>query len=94
MRRFVPFFLAVIGLSAFADAAAAQSESVLYSFAVDNDGRLQGSALRLDKSGALYGTTSFSSEGEYVGAAFGLVQSGGVWSGSVLAYLDGDAGAA
>jgi uncharacterized repeat protein (TIGR03803 family) len=85
-------FAALAGVTICAGVAFAQTESVIHSFSLTNDGQSPGSELLLDASGTLYGTTSFSSEGEFNGTVFSLVPSGGSWNESVLAFVAGNPG--
>jgi uncharacterized repeat protein (TIGR03803 family) len=75
---------------ALATGAAAQTESVLYSFA-GTHGKKPLDSLLLN-SGVLYGTTSSGGESS-AGTVFALTQSDGVWNESVLhnfSGIDGD----
>jgi uncharacterized repeat protein (TIGR03803 family) len=76
----------IVALTA-ATAAAAQTESVLYSFA-GTHGKIPRGRLLLDKSGALYGTTS-KGGASGAGTVFALTRSGGAWKESVLHNFSG-----
>jgi uncharacterized repeat protein (TIGR03803 family) len=67
----------------------AWSESILYTFQNGNDGSLPASALLMDKTGALYGTTQYSNTNQN-GVAFKLTPpatAGSAWGFATLAIL-------
>ena len=67
------------------------TESIIYSFQGNGDGRFPYSGLIIDQSGNLYGTTTDAGTG-YGGTIFELSPSGGGWTYSVLYSLNGALG--
>ncbi len=66
------------------------TESILHSFGGTGDGSEPVAALHLDPTGALYGTTEYGGAYGY-GSVFELVQSGGVWSETIVhSFAGGD----
>ena len=65
------------------------TETVLYSFKNGNDSATPYAGLVMDKTGALYGTTSGLNVLGVPGAVFQLTQSGGVWTEKTLYTFTG-----